>query len=345
MDSAKEKIKGYIEGYRQTALIALACETGIMDSIASGCSTAEQLAIEGGWSTSAVVRILRGFALLGLIEYTPPETEGQTSFLCLTELGKLLTTRSGGPERFYSLLSHDQYVKGWMSISAALTETDTPFQEAFGMSVWELRRADSVAGDLFNSWLSKQTSDHIEPIIQAIDLKGCKKVVDVGGGTGALLAALLQLHPTLSGILADQAEVVQSVNTSQMRESIGKRFESVAINFFESESVPSACDAYLLKSVLHDWADEDCGRILRAVAKVMHPGSKLFIVERLIPDNPEADPSTIWLDLHMLCITGGKERTQREYAEILSSSGLSLARVIKTESPFYVLEACPVCIQ
>lgn len=343
MDSAKDKIKGYIEGYRQTALLALACQSGIMDSIASGCSTAEQLAIEGGWSKSAVVRILRGFALLGLIEYTPAETDEKTSLLCLTELGNLLTKRSGGPERFYSLLSQDQYVKGWMSISAALTETDTPFQEAFGMSVWELRRVDSVAGDLFNSWLSKQTYDHIEPIIRSIDLKGIKNVVDVGGGTGALLGALLQLHPTLSGILADQAEVVKSTKTSQLHESIGKRFESVATNFFES--VPSACDAYILKSVLHDWADEDCRRILRAIAKAMHPSSKLFIVERLIPDTPEADPSTIWLDLHMLCITGGKERTQREYAEILSSSGFSLARVIKTESPFYVLEGYPVCIQ
>lgn len=343
MDSAKEKIKGYIEGYRQTALLALACQSGILDSIESGCRTAEQLAIQRGWSKSALVRILRGFVLLGLIEYTPAEKEGQVSLLCVTELGRLLTTQSGGPERFYSLLSLNQYVSGWMSISAALTETDTPFQKAFGMSVWELRRGDSVAGDLFNTWLSKQTSDHIEPIIQFVDLRGVEKVVDIGGGTGALLRGLLQMHPRLCGILADQAEVVESIQSYQVHESIGNRFETVAVNFFES--VPSGCDAYLLKSVLHDWEDEDCGRILRVIAKAMQPGAKLFIIERLIPENPEADPSTIWIDLHMLCITGGKERNEREYAEILSSNGFRLGRVIKTASPFYVLEAYPICGQ
>lgn len=339
MDQAKDKIRGLIEGYRQTALIALACQTGIIDRIDSGCQTVNQLAIQGNWPKSIVTRILRGFVLLGLIESTPSTDAENESAFALTELGELLTIRKGGPERLYSLLSMDHYVAGWMTISSALTENQSPFLKAFGMPVWELRKMNPLAGELFNSWLSEQTIDYVEPIVEAIDLCGLKTVVDVGGGVGSLLRAVLQRYPELYGILADQAEVVRAAKEFQTNSMFGGRFESVAIDFFES--VPSSYDAYLLKSVLHDWEDEECKRILRAIAVAMRPDAKLFIVERLIPNDPNADPSTIWLDLHMLCITGGKERTQKEFTELLHSSGLSLASITKTDSPFYVLEAFP----
>jgi hypothetical protein len=144
----------------------------------------------------------------------------------------------------------------------------------------------------------------------------------------------------LFGVLADQEEVIFRARSLPEWDEFHGRVDFQGVNFFES--LPTGFDLYLLKSILHDWNDQDAIRILKVLCDSMSSTSKLMVIERLIPESPRQDPTTIWLDLHMLCITGGQERTLQEYHRLFREAGLRASRSVKTNGPFYLLEAVRV---
>jgi hypothetical protein len=193
------------------------------------------------------------------------------------------------------------------------------------------------AGALFDQWLERHTSDVVESIVQAYDFARVSAVADVGGGLGSLLAAVLKAYPTLRGALADHPAVVNSARDSLAALGLLDRCEIHAVDFFEA--VPAGFDLYLLKSVLHDWDDDKSVAILRTIRRALSGPSRLLLIERVLPDSPLDDPETVWIDLHMMCVTGGRERTLPEFQRLFAAADLKLQQVISTQGPFRLLES------
>jgi hypothetical protein len=154
-------------------------------------------------------------------------------------------------------------------------------------------------------------------------------IADIGGGIGSLLVDILDAYPSCRGILFDQPKVVQQAISHDRLESIGG-------DFFQS--VPAGADAYILRWIIHDWAESEAVALLSKVRESMKPGARLVLLEELIPETREPVPGK-WIDLLMLAITGGSERTEREYSELLAASGFELEELVRTHGSFSILIA------
>ena len=168
-------------------------------------------------------------------------------------------------------------------------------------------------------------------MVEAFDFSGIDRLVDVGGGRGVLLAAILRANPSLFGVLMDREAAISPARANLRAAGLGDRAECVAGDFFVS--VPANADAYVLSRVLHDWDDVDAGRILATCRHAMRPDSRLLIVEAILPERARDRPAAIRMDLHMLVLLGARERTEAEFSALLHSSGFDVRRVVMTASP------------
>ncbi|MCA1846986.1 MAG: methyltransferase domain-containing protein, partial [Actinobacteria bacterium] len=166
-----------------------------------------------------------------------------------------------------------------------------------------------------------------------------RNVVDVGGAHGVLLSAVLRANPAARGVLFDLPHVIATAREAIAATGVGDRCEFLSGNFFEA--VPEGADLHLLKQIVHDWDDERAAQLLRNCHRALAPGGKLLLVEMLIPADDRPAPSK-GMDLNMLVLLGGRERTEEELGDLLASAGFHLERVIPTHSPFSVIEAAPV---
>ena len=197
------------------------------------------------------------------------------------------------------------------------------FEEVNGLPLWEALAREPEAETVFNASMARRGTGQAESIIAACDLAEVGVIVDVGGGNGAMLEALLTREPRLRGVVADRPEVAREAEERMAAAGLADRCSTAAADFFAE--VPQGGDAYVLSSILHDWEDEDCVRILRVVRDAMAPGARLWIVEKVLdPDPPrsaQAQAELHLVDLHMLVLFAGRERTSAEYAALLAEAG------------------------
>jgi hypothetical protein len=176
-------------------------------------------------------------------------------------------------------------------------------------------------------------------LLKGYDFGGIKQLVDVGGGHGGVIASVLQKHTQLRGTLFDQAQVVAGATRNLELHGVADRCERVAGDFFQS--VPAGADGYMMKFILHDWDDERSLTILRNIRRACAPKAKLIVVDTVIPEGNGADFSKL-MDVNMLVMTGGIERTAEEFKELFAKANFKLTRVVPTESPLSVIEGIPV---
>jgi SAM-dependent methyltransferase len=207
-----------------------------------------------------------------------------------------------------------------------------------GQPLYGYLHAHPRAAVQFNTAMSASSVQESLAILEAYDFSDAQSVVDIGGGHGALLAALLRAHPALTGILFDLPSVVAGAVHLLSEAGIADRARRAAGDFFDE--APAGGDLYLMKSVLHNWDDVDARRILATCRNAMKPDARLLVIERVVPEGNE--PAEVKLfDINMLVIAGGRERSQTEYRTLLEQSGLQLQRVAATRSPFSVIVAAP----
>jgi SAM-dependent methyltransferase len=173
-------------------------------------------------------------------------------------------------------------------------------------------------------------------MLNAYDCAPFPTVADVGGGNGQVIAALLNRHPKVQGILFDQSQVVERAKPNLARSGVSERCQVIGGNFFEP--LPFKADAILMRHIIHDWDDEKCITILKHCRAALNPGGKVLVVESVVPAGNE--PGFVkWLDLTMLVIPEGKERTEAEYRELFAAAGLKLNQVVHTAGELDILEA------
>jgi len=209
------------------------------------------------------------------------------------------------------------------------------FDHVFGAPIFEYLSKNADAATVFDNAMTSITS-MVEPaVLDAYDFGRFGTIVDVAGGRGRLLASLLAKYPAMQGILFDQPHVV--ANAHDVLRGVADRCRIASGSFFES--VPAGGDAYVLKSIIHDWDDEQSTTILRACRRAVD-GGRLLVVERLIGEANE-DPATKFSDLNMLVAPGGQERTVEEFGKLFAGAGFELGGVVRTSSGLAVIEGVP----
>jgi SAM-dependent methyltransferase len=215
--------------------------------------------------------------------------------------------------------------------------TGTPGLDlAHGMSIFEFVETHPELAKGFHAAMSERTAQFAPSVAAGYDFSAMRTVADIGGGNGTLLAAILRANGHLRGVLFDQPAVVANAPEVLQTAGVEDRCEIVPGDFFAR--VPGGADAYIMANVLHDWDDARSARILRNCRAAMATSGRVLIIERLIPDDPAAALPVLLSDMNMLVFTGGKERTNAEYGELLSEADLSPGRVLPFAPPYGVIE-------
>ncbi|WP_030019197.1 methyltransferase [Streptomyces monomycini] len=302
---------------------------GIADLLADGPLPAEELAARSGTQAGPLRRVLRLLAMRGLFR---AEADGTFS---LEEGGQALRTEVPGSRRDAVLLFTDaMYRRSATGLEDTLRTGEPGFEAAYGTPFFAHLAGTPDAGRLFDTAISSLTDGVNEQIAGSYPFPDSGTVVDVAGGRGGLLRAVLDRSPGLTGVLFDRPGTVTS-HLLDTGEPAG-RWRTEGGDLFTA--VPEGGDLYLLKNILHDWPDEDCLRILGTVRRAMAPGTRLLVIDAVLPADGTPHPA-VPLDIVMLMVLHGRERTAAEFEELLSRSGFTVRRVLPTPSLTSIVEA------
>jgi len=213
-------------------------------------------------------------------------------------------------------------------------------EHVFGAPVFGHLRADSQLSRIFNEGMTSFSQSVSRAVLEAYDFSGIKVIADLGGGEGALLAAILQKYPAIQGMLLEQEHVVPGAQRRFEALGLAKRCHCSPVDFFKS--VPAGADTYLMKSIIHDWDDPRAGNILRNCREVLRSveHGKLLLVDAVVPSGNDPHVTKVY-DIQMLVLTGGRERTRDEFHKLLAESGFRLTAVVPTKTLVSVIEAVP----
>ena len=278
-------------------------------------------------------RLMRTLAGLGILT----ERDGQR--FALTSLGEALKTDAPGSARATLMaFCGPAFWRGWEEIIYSLETGKTGFEKVWGMPLFDYLGQHPEAASHFSGAMVGFHGSEPPTVAEAYDFSGIETVVDVGGATGNMLAAVLSRHTHLRGVLFDLPHVVGDAPALLQAHGVDARVTIEPGSFFER--VPSGGDAYLLSHVIHDWSEEQCLTILGHCRAAMRPDSRLLIVETVLPEGNAPHQGKLQ-DLVMLVFPGGQERTEAEYAALLGKAGFRLRRVVPTTSVVSVVEAVP----
>jgi hypothetical protein len=320
-----------LDGFRVTQAIYAASELGIPDLLGDDERSADDLAEASGADPSALYRLLRALASLGVLH----EADGRR--FSLTPLGRPLRSDvPGSLQAWARLIGRDHIWRSWGNLADAVRVGENSFRMLHGMNVFEWRAERPEESALFDEAMMALTAAANAAILEAYDFGRFATIVDVGGGNGTLLASILAAHPASRGVLLDQEHVVSGASPVLRAAGVLDRCEIVAGSFFES--VPAGGDAYVLKSIIHDWEDAESVAILSVCRQAMGPDSAVLLVERDL-GGPNENPAAKLSDLNMFVMPGGRERTQEEYAELFAQAGLRHSSSTVASNGFAVIEA------
>jgi hypothetical protein len=320
------RLRSLITAFHQSAAVHVAADLGLSDLLADGPRSVTDLAGATGTDEDTLHRLLRALATIGVYEERPDGSYAGT------DLGAGLLSDLPGSLRPLALtVSAPAHWAAWGFLGHSVRTGENAFEALHGVDVWAHRRSHPDENQHFNDNMAALTFSVAGAVAEAYDFSGITTLVDVGGGQGALLAAILERHPHLTGTVLD---LPQAVATRPPSATLAPRWSAASGSFFEE--VPAA-DAHLLKSILHDWPDDQCVEILRTCTRSLRPGGVVLVVETVL-GRPGHEVQAAFSDLNMLVMPGGRERTEEEYAALFAAAGLALTRVVDTSTRMSVLE-------
>jgi hypothetical protein len=317
-------------GYWASQVVSVATRLDLLEKLPASAS---ELARQLGYHPDGVERLLRGCVAIGVAhEQRPGE-------FALAPLGEpLLASHPHSLRDAVIMLTDPAHWNSWAQLEHTVRSGQPGFKRALGVeNVFDYFASHPAESERFNRSMASMTRAFIDQLRQSYDVSQFATIADVGGGHGQFLGALLQVAPQSRGILYDLEPVVAGADLELNALGCGDRVRKVAGSFFES--VPAGADLYLLKHILHDWTDVQCVQILRRVAAAMSSQSTLLIVEMLLPEPPCGGEQAAMMDLNMMVMTGGRERTAAQYGRLLESAGLQFHRHIPLPGPYQLLEA------
>ena len=315
-----------ITGFWTSCCIYAAAKLNIAELLKDKPQTADQLAETTHSDAASLYRVLRALSSVGVFK------ENAQQQFELTSLGNTLQANVPGSMKAMAVAQLGDHFNAWGNLIYSIKTGQIAFDNIEGMSVWKYYEMHPDEGLNFMKAMSGLTEAAIMHVLPVYDFSGFQTIVDLGGGNGALLMAVLDKAPQANGIVFDEEYVVEETKRSLQVKGYANRCKTEAGSFFEF--VPENADAYMMKMVLHDWNDEQCLQILQNCNKAMKHGSKLLVIDAVIPEGNEPHPGK-FMDINMLAMTGGRERTEKEFASLFARAGLKLSRVIPTHSPMF----------
>jgi hypothetical protein len=314
-----------IIGYRVSQALYVAAKLGIADLLQEGPKSHEALATATGVHPDALYRVLRALASVGVF------TEVEHGRFGLTPLAALLQTGVPGSLRALAIVMGEEPAwRPWGELLYSVHTGLPAFEHVFGMPLFAYLPQHPDVAHTYHAAMTEGTALTAQAVVAAYDFSGIRMVVDVGGGQGALIAAILKAHPHMHGMLFDLPQVIPGAKRVMETETLAERCALIGGDFFAA--VPSGADAYILKWILHDWDDARAVTILTNCRQAMPEQGKLLVVESVIPAGNVPSLGK-FADLHMLVRLGGRERTEAEYRTLFAVAGLRLTNILLTPSP------------
>jgi hypothetical protein len=319
MDTYQSSLFSYIHGYRFTQLIYVAAELKIADLLQDGPKDSHYLAARTHSHELSLYRVLRALTTINIFRETEQGFE-------LTEISRYLISDTDKSLRVLAIMRGEEVNwRPWGGLLGAVKTGTNPFKKAFGMDLFEYYEAHPASCTVFNEGMSMTTQHDIPEILRHYDFSEGNTFVEIGGGLGRLLFAILLSQPGKNGILYDMPHVVKKAIPLAVQFQVDDRCRIVGGDFFSS--VPGGGDVYLMKRILHDWSDELAIKILLNCHRAMATNGKIVVFETMIQDehsNPEGKVN----DVHMMMVTpGGKERTGHEFRELFDAAGFALGTI------------------
>ena len=323
-----------ITGYWISQAVGTAARLGVSDQLADRPKTSSEVARAVSADPQALFRLMRMLASIGVFTL---DEEGRFG---LTPLGDTLRSSVPGSVRKFAIAeTAPGHWQPWGRMYEAIMTGGPMCKTVLGMELWDWYSKNPEEGEYFNGAMGDLSAAVSGEVARVYDFATFHKVVDVGGAHGILLAAILKANPKMRGVLFDLQHVTATAGESLKTNGIGQRCEVVTGDFFES--VPPGADIHVLKQIIHDWSDTECTTILRNCHRALNPNGKLLLVEMVIPADNSASLAQA-MDLNMLVLLTGRERTESEFRDLLAAGGFKLERVMPTHSPFSVIEASRV---
>ncbi|MFC6083844.1 methyltransferase [Sphaerisporangium aureirubrum] len=323
--SITNQIMQFLTGKEISGAVVAAAELRLADAVGDEPVGIDDLATKVGADPDALFRLMRALTTLGVFR-----TAGDECTFAHTDLSAGL--RSGAPERLLDMVLLEGAEWGW-KLSSRLAEpvrSGRPlFPQLYGKDLFSYFMEDEPeAGAVFDRAMTAISEAAVGPIVDALDVTGVSKVVDVGGGQGSIIRAVLQRNPGLRGAVFDIEPALYDAH-AELREGgeLADRAELVAGDC--RESIPVAADLYLFKHVLHMWDDVAAAAILRNAVAAANPGARVIAIEQLVTEGPEGQYVAL-LDLHMLAVGGGKARSAGDFARLFELAGLRFGKVTAT---------------
>jgi hypothetical protein len=315
-----------------TQSIATAARLGIPDALAAGPMTVDELAAKSGANRGATKRLMRMLTGIGVFAV-------QNGRYALNPVSDRLRDETPGSLKHMFIAETDTvHWRSWeKSADAVRTGLPRP-KPVFGVPAFEYYGQHKDEGEQFGRAMANISGFASKAVLDAYDFGGLKTIMDVGGGNGSMVRTILEKYPQAQGIVADLPYIADQANAAIRESGLSERCRFEPTDFFQS--VPKGADGHLLKFILHDWNDDECASILRNCRAAIVPGGRLMVLEVVVPDAPGPDFSHV-MDLNMLVMTGGMERTAAEYEALFARGGWRLKRIVPSHSPFSVIEGEP----
>jgi C-methyltransferase len=318
-------------GMWTSGLIRATAELHLADALDDRPATVNEMAEAVGADTDALGRLLRALAACGIFR----KVDGHR--YAHTVASRAL--RSDAPERLLDILliGSDWGWTLWGKLADAVRTGTCAFRAEYGMDLWTyFAEQDPQAGARLHRGYSAQAEAMTPALVDALDCSGLRTIADIAGGQGSLLRALLERYPNAHGVLFEVGSVLSDAEPALRDGPLATRCRLVAGDCVEE--VPVSCDLYVFRQILHMWDDKTCMRALRNCALSAQPGARVVLFEQLVGDPPDT-PFDALMDLHMLLVTGGRDRTEQEYARLFEDAGLCYVGVTPTSTPLRLIEA------
>jgi hypothetical protein len=336
-DQVTVALRRMIFGQMVCVALGSAARLGIPDLLADAPMDAEQIARASGAHAPSMRRLLRALVAFGVFEELP---DGRFE---LTPLSQALRADvPGSMHSMAAMIGGGPTQRAWADALHSILTGTTATEHVYGHGVFDVLATDPAEADIFNRAMTENTAIIASELLAAYDFSRFSTIVDVGGGQGLLLAEVLRAHPTAHGILFDLPEVVAGAPPVLERAGVSDRCQVAGGSFFDD--VPAGGDLYMMKAIVHAFDDDRAAVILRNCRERMAPSSRVAVLDRVMPERITTDEMAqraVLMDMNMLVLTGGHERTEREFATLFRAAGLSPSSVSATSSGVCVLEAVP----
>jgi hypothetical protein len=310
-----------ITGYWVSRCIYVASELGISDHLVHGPKSIDELANATNSHAPSLYRLMRSLASLGIYAETG---EHSKQFVNTAKSDLLRSDVPGSIRTTARMLLGDEHFYGWAHLLHAIKMGENGAKHYLGMDIWQYYEKNKERSEIFNQAMKEMSLASVASIVPAYDFAPYALIVDIGGGYGTLMSGILQSAPNSRGIVFDLERVINEAKAAVTDPILKERCQFISGDFFKN--IPEGADLYVMKHIIHDWTDEECCIILRNIRNAMKPTSKVLIMDAVIePGNtPQFEKL---MDMNMLALCTGRERTEKEFAELLARSGLKLSKI------------------